>query len=95
MRILYVLASLLLVAPKMHIISIKDPKDIKAFFHYTPDRIPFVSSHRGGPAKGFPENCIATFENTLQKTWSILEVDPRYTKDSIKPFWYWTRKIFQ
>jgi glycerophosphoryl diester phosphodiesterase len=69
-------------APKAHLINVKEPKDIKAFFHYSADRIPFVSSHRGGPAKGFPENCIATFENTIQKTWSILECDPRYTKDS-------------
>jgi glycerophosphoryl diester phosphodiesterase len=30
---------------------------------------------------GYPENCIATFENTLRHTFAILEVDPRYTKD--------------
>lgn len=52
------------------------------FFRYTTDRIPFISSHRGGPREGLPENCIATFENTLRHTWSILEIDPRYTKDS-------------
>jgi glycerophosphoryl diester phosphodiesterase len=33
--------------------------------------------------KGFPENCIATFENTLSKTHAILEIDPHYTKDSM------------
>ena len=31
---------------------------------------------------GYPENCLATFENTLSRTWAILEIDPRYTKDS-------------
>ncbi|MEJ7768932.1 MAG: glycerophosphodiester phosphodiesterase family protein [Chitinophagaceae bacterium] len=44
--------------------------------------MPFISSHRGGPKKGLPENCIATFQNTLQHTWSLLEIDPHYTKDS-------------
>ncbi len=31
--------------------------------------------------KGFPENCLATFSNTLQHTFSLMEIDPRYTKD--------------
>src|SRR5690606_2453185 len=38
---------------------------------------------RGGARPGFPENCIATFENTLKHTHAILEVDPRLTKDSV------------
>lgn len=40
-----------------------------------------VSAHRGGSAKGFPENCIPTFEHTLQSTYAMLEIDPRRTKD--------------
>ena len=31
--------------------------------------------------KGFPENSLATFSNTLQHTFSLMEIDPRYTKD--------------
>jgi glycerophosphoryl diester phosphodiesterase len=69
-------------ASNTHIIDVKNPKELQDFFLYTSDRIPFISSHRGGPKKGLPENCIATFENTLQHTWSILEIDPHYTKDS-------------
>jgi glycerophosphoryl diester phosphodiesterase len=65
-----------------HVINIKTPRDLKDFFRYTKDRIPFISSHRGGPGRGFPENCIATLENTLKYTWSIMEIDPHYTKDS-------------
>jgi glycerophosphoryl diester phosphodiesterase len=65
-----------------HIISVSNSEELHNFFRYTPDRIPFISSHRGGPKKGLPENCIATFENTLQHTWSIFEIDPHYTKDS-------------
>lgn len=63
-------------------IQISSPKELKAFFTYTTDRTPFVSAHRGGPGKGFPENCIATFENTLRFAPALLEIDPRYTKDS-------------
>ncbi len=65
-----------------HIINIKNSGEMKEFFHYTKDRIPFISSHRGGPMKDFPENCIATFDHTLQHTWSLIEMDPHYTKDS-------------
>ncbi|MFM1769159.1 MAG: putative glycerophosphoryl diester phosphodiesterase 1 [Verrucomicrobiota bacterium] len=43
--------------------------------------LPFVAAHRGGPRPGFPENCLATFENTLRQTWASLEIDPRLTRD--------------
>lgn len=68
---------------KFHRLDIQSAKQLKNFFHYTKDRIPFVSSHRGGPIKGFPENCPATFDNTLSHTWSMIEMDPHYTKDSV------------
>jgi len=66
---------------RLHSININTAEDLKDFFSYTVDRIPIVSAHRGGSRKGFPENCIATFENTLLNTPAILEIDPRYTKD--------------
>lgn len=69
-------------APGMHIINVHNTKELHDLFHYTDDRIPFISSHRGGPREGLPENCIATFNNTLQHTWSLIEMDPHYTKDS-------------
>lgn len=70
-------------AQGLYRIEIPPGETLKNFFRYTPGRIPFVSTHRGGGRPGFPENCIATFENTLRHTWSILEIDPRYTKDSV------------
>lgn len=66
----------------LHIIATNTADDLKDFFTYTTDRLPLVSAHRGGPRKGFPENCIATFENTLRHTHALLEIDPHYTKDS-------------
>ena len=65
----------------LHTIKTRNADDVKNFFEYSSDRLPFISAHRGGPRKGFPENCIATFENTLSHTPAILEIDPRYTKD--------------
>src|SRR4029453_8368068 len=53
----------------------------KNLFKYTREPLPLVSAHRGGPALGFPENCLATFENTLQHTFAMLEIDPRFAKD--------------
>lgn len=67
---------------KLHIINTRTADDLKDFFTYTPDRLPLVSAHRGGPGKGFPENCIATFEHTLSYTPALLEIDPHYTRDS-------------
>lgn len=67
----------------LYIIAADNPRELKDFFHYTDKRIPFISAHRGGAAPGFPENCLATFENTLRHIPAILEVDPRYTKDSV------------
>lgn len=71
------------VADKFYTFKLHNPKDVKEFFKYTPDEVPFISSHRGGACKGYPENCIATFEHTLQNTHSMMEFDPHYTKDSV------------
>ena len=68
---------------KSHYIDARSPKGLQELFHYNGKSLPFLSSHRGGPEKNMPENCIATFENTLKHTYSIMEIDPRYTKDSM------------
>ncbi|MFW6328260.1 MAG: glycerophosphodiester phosphodiesterase family protein, partial [Bacteroidota bacterium] len=59
------------------------PNALQKLFEYTNNGVIFLSAHRGGPEPGFPENCIETFENTLSHTYSMMECDPRYTKDSI------------
>jgi glycerophosphoryl diester phosphodiesterase len=61
----------------------RTPKGLQELFHYTGERVPFLSAHRGGAGDNFPENCTATFENTLENTWALMEIDPRYTKDSV------------
>lgn len=67
----------------LNILKIKSPQKLKQFFSYSTDRIPFICAHRGGSRELFPENCIATFENTLSQVHAMIETDPRYTKDSV------------
>ena len=64
-------------------LQIKTPQDLHQYFKYTGQDIPLISGHRGGTTKGYPENCIATFENTLRHTPAFFEIDPRLTKDSV------------
>ncbi|TDH28654.1 glycerophosphodiester phosphodiesterase family protein [Segetibacter sp. 3557_3] len=64
-------------------LKINSSKELLDFFRYTGNDVPLVSGHRGGTTKGFPENCIPTFENTLRYTPAFFEIDPRLTKDSV------------
>ncbi|MGB7325760.1 MAG: glycerophosphodiester phosphodiesterase family protein [Rubripirellula sp.] len=56
-------------------------KELKSLLHKDAPSLPLVSAHRGGPNIGFPENCIATFEHTIDAGFAMLEVDPRRTAD--------------
>jgi glycerophosphoryl diester phosphodiesterase len=67
----------------MNTLKIKSAKDLHAFFRFTGNDRLLISGHRGGMVKGFPENSIATFENTLKHTPAFFEIDPRLTKDSV------------
>lgn len=66
---------------RLHAINPQNPHGLRELFKYTGEPLHFVGAHRGGSRPGFPENCIATFENTLEHTFAIMEIDPRYTKD--------------
>lgn len=68
-------------ASRLHRIAPQTPRELQELFTPTGQDLPLVSAHRGGARKGFPENCLATFEETLRHTFALLEVDPRYTKD--------------
>jgi glycerophosphoryl diester phosphodiesterase len=67
--------------PALHALAPRTPQELQELFKHTAEPLPLVSAHRGGPQKNLPENCLATFENTLRHTFAVLEVDPRYTKD--------------
>ncbi|HSV99750.1 MAG TPA: glycerophosphodiester phosphodiesterase family protein [Sedimentisphaerales bacterium] len=66
----------------LHTIDVRTPQGLRELFA-PGDPLPLVSAHRGGAGKGLPENCIATFEETLRHGWAMLEIDPRYTKDRV------------
>jgi glycerophosphoryl diester phosphodiesterase len=66
---------------KLHRLDPQTPQGLHALLNYSNGPLPLVSGHRGGARTGFPENCIATFERTLQSAFAMLEIDPRYAKD--------------
>jgi glycerophosphoryl diester phosphodiesterase len=65
----------------LHRLAPESPQALRALFRPSGRPLPFVSAHRGGARPGFPENCLATFEDTLRHTPAILEIDPRKTRD--------------
>ncbi len=66
-----------------HYIKVDNAEDARDFYTWSVDRIPMVSSHRGGPYPGYPENAIETFENVLKYTPAIIELDVAMTRDSV------------
>lgn len=68
---------------KLHTIPSKNYKQMETYFRHSPGNRLIVSGHRGGIAKGFPENSIESMENTLSKMPSFFEIDPRITKDGV------------
>ena len=67
-----------------HYLNTLTTDGLRELFHYNGSSLPFVSAHRGGATNSLPENSIAAFEQTLRHTYSIMEIDPRYTKDCRK-----------
>jgi glycerophosphoryl diester phosphodiesterase len=67
---------------QLHRLTPRTAPDLQELLAHGGEPLPLVSAHRGGGAqKGFPENCIATFEQTLKHSYAMLEIDPRYSKD--------------
>jgi hypothetical protein len=53
---------------RRHAIDPQTPQGLQAFFRHARDPLPLVHAHRGGPARGFPEHCVASCEHTLRHT---------------------------
>lgn len=66
-----------------YLLQFKTPKELHRFLRYSSKSIPLVSAHRGGPVKGFPENCTATFANSIKYNPTIIETDIALSKDSV------------
>ena len=60
------------------------PADLPAFFDCLRERgQSVVAAHRGGPALGYAENALPTFENTLSQAPALLEIDISETSDGV------------
>lgn len=68
---------------ELNVLKINNVRELHHFFEFTGNDIILIAGHRGGMVKGFPENSVATFENTLKHTPAFFEIDPRLTKDSV------------
>lgn len=66
-----------------HRIAFKSVNELQEFLRYSKKSLPLVSAHRGAPMPGFPENCTATFQNTIQYNPAIIETDIALSKDSV------------
>lgn len=64
-------------------ISFSSVEDLYKFLTYSERRVPLISAHRGGPAPGYPENAIETFQHSANKQPLIIECDIALTKDSV------------
>jgi glycerophosphoryl diester phosphodiesterase len=70
-------------AQQKHHLSFKNTTELQAFLNAKNTVYPLLSAHRGGPMPGFPENCIATFENATRYQPVIIEFDVALSKDSV------------
>ena len=68
---------------KEYLLQFKTLKQLHRFLSYSDKFIPLVSAHRGGPVTGFPENCTATFANSIKYNPIIIETDIALSKDSV------------
>ncbi|WPU92722.1 glycerophosphodiester phosphodiesterase family protein [Mucilaginibacter sabulilitoris] len=68
---------------EINTLHFKSANEFQQYFKHTGKDMPVISGHRGGTTTGYPENCGATFENTLKHTPAFFEIDPRLTKDSV------------
>ena len=68
-------------AHQKYLIELNTPADLNTILKT--EKYPLVSSHRGGGAKGFPENCIETFERATTFGPAVIETDIVMTKDSV------------
>lgn len=58
-------------------------QELREFFRWSEYSPNLVSAHRGGPQPGFPENCLETFDKSLEYGPCIIECDVMLSKDSV------------
>jgi glycerophosphoryl diester phosphodiesterase len=69
--------------PIKHYLSFANAQELQQYLKWSPTRLPLISAHRGGVMPGYPENCLATFDNALNYAPCIIECDVSRTKDGV------------
>ncbi len=69
-------------AQHKHYLSFKNTTELQQFLDAKKRTYPLISVHRGGPMKGYPENCVETFENATTYQPVVIEFDVALSKDS-------------
>lgn len=64
------------------LLQFKTAGELQQFLSYSKDRVPLISAHRGGPAKGYPENALETFQHSILSEPLVIECDIALSKDS-------------
>ncbi len=67
--------------PDYHYVQFKDVFELQDYLKYLPSREPLIGAHRGGPMPGYPENCLAAFQNSLKYAPCLIECDVRISGD--------------
>ena len=70
------------VEPETYAYHIQSKEQLRSFFSLDKGDI-IVSGHRGGTLSGYPENCLETMQQVIQKMTTFYEIDPRLTSDSV------------
>lgn len=69
--------------PETHYVSFETAAELREYLQWYPERTPLIGAHRGGPADGFPENCIPTFERAIGFAPCLIECDVRKSRDDV------------
>lgn len=67
----------------VHYRAFASASELATYLRWTPDAPVLVSAHRGGPVPGLVENSLEAFENTLNVTAALIELDLQSTQDSV------------
>lgn len=67
------------IAPAIH-----PTQDLPAFFDCVREQgLTLVAAHRGGPAPGYPENAVETFQHLTDRIPALIELDVATSKDGV------------
>jgi len=61
--------------------GVYDPPPVEELFKWNDQRTPLISAHRGGSYRGYPENCLETFDFVAAQYPVLIECDVARAED--------------